>query len=147
MAQWIVSPKDLPAKDLPAKPIHVQGDGLTTGIVPQVAPHLDIFGDAQDQAPIPRLGVGTGAALSDNSLLTSVVYHMDRIANPDINPKPGSIEGIRRDDEIHVYVARFFDRNAVALFPGVVGKQLATSLTSPNERLRPLYDAFMLTDG
>ena len=85
----------------------------------------------------------SGADLSDNALLTSMVSHMDRMANPDINPKPGTRDGIRRIDEIHVCVARFFDRNTVSLCPGVVGKQLPTSLESLNERLRPLYDDFL----
>ena len=121
MAQGVVSPNDFPSEDLPATPIHVQGAVLTPGIIPQVAPPLNIFGATPAQAPIPGVGVGTGAALSDNALLTSMVYHMVRIANPDINPKPGTLEGISRNDEIHVYVARFFDHSAVALCPGVVG--------------------------
>ena len=56
MAQEIVSPKDFPAEDLPAKPIHVQGTVLNTGIIPQVAPALNIFGDTAAQAPIPGGG-------------------------------------------------------------------------------------------
>ena len=104
---------------------------LTTGIIPPDAPVLNIFGTTAAQAPIPGVGVGTGTALSDNALLTSMVYHMGRIANPDINPKPGALECIRRNDEIRVYVARFFDRNTVSLCPGVVGKQLDTSLKPP----------------
>ena len=80
---------------------------LTTGIIPSVAPFLNIFGATAAHAPIPGVGAGTGTALCDNDLLTSMVYHMDRMANPDINPKPGTLEGIRRNDEIHVYVARF----------------------------------------
>ena len=62
-----------------------------------------------------------GSALSDNARPTSLVYNSDRIANPDKNRKPGTIEGIRRHDGIHVYAARFIDNNTVALFPGVAG--------------------------
>ena len=49
-----------------------------------------------------------------------MVYNMDRMAHPDINPKPGTLYGIRRNGEIHVYVARFFDTNTVALCPGLL---------------------------
>ena len=59
-------------------------------------------------APLPRIpGFPPllGGALSDTALLTSMVYHMDRIDNPDINPKPGTLGGIRCNGEIHVFAA------------------------------------------
>ena len=76
-----------------------------------------------------------------------MVYQMDRLGNPDINPKPGTMDGIRRNDEIHVYLSRFFDNDAVSFCPGVVGKQLAAGLKTLNERLRPLYDAYRIPKG
>ena len=85
--------------------------------------------------------------MADTALLTSMIYHMGRIASPDINAKPGALEGIRRNDAIHVYVAMFFDNRTVALRPGVFGIQLAMSLKPLNERLRPLYDAYRCPTG
>ena len=114
------------------------------GIILQPAAGSCIFATANPQPPIPGLGGGPGAALRDNALPTSMVYHMDRLANPDINPKPGTIDAIRRTDEIHVYVARYFDHNTGSLCLGGVGKQLATSLKSLNERLWPVYYASRL---
>ena len=65
------------------------------------------FSAPNDGNPIPGANASVGTALSDNALLASMVYHIDRIANPDVNPKPGTLDGIRRNDEIHVFVARF----------------------------------------
>ena len=48
--------------------------------------------------------------------------------------------GIKRNDEIWVYMARFFNNYKVALRPGVTGKQLATGPKALNDRLRPPYD-------
>ena len=69
------------------------------------------------------------------------------MANPDTSTKPGTIENIRRNEEILVYAARYFDNNAGALCPGVVGKALAQGLKSPNERLRPIYDQYRISGG
>ena len=57
----------------------------------------------------PSLGVAAqdGGALSNYPLPTPMVYHIDRLARPDISPKPGTPECIRREDEIHGFVARF----------------------------------------
>ena len=106
-----------------------------------------LFSTTPPSAPIPGVAASPGGALSETALLTSMVYHMDRIANPDVNPKPGTLDGIRRNDEIHVYVARGFDNFTVTLCPGVVGKQLAIGLKALNERLRPLYDLHQLPTG
>ena len=57
-------------------------------------------------APIPGPLSGSTHALSDDSLMSSLVYNADRLANPDVVVKPGTIEGIRRIGEIHVFVAR-----------------------------------------
>ena len=72
---------------------------------------------------------------------------MDRIANPDTSTKAGTIGNIRRNEEILVYVARYFDNNTVALCPGAFGKQLALGLKSLNEKLRPLYDQYKIPCG
>ena len=47
-------------------------------------------------------------ALCINALIVSMVYHMGRLANPDINPEPGNTADIRRDDGMRFYVARYF---------------------------------------
>ena len=59
---------------------------------------------------------------SQDSLLSSMVYHIDKLANPDVAARPGTLGGEKRMGEIFVYVARFFDNHHVALFPGVVGE-------------------------
>ena len=100
------------------------------------------------QNPIPG---GTATPLagggSHTSLLTSLVYHVDRMANPDTSTKAGTLENVRRNEEILVYVARFFDNNTVALCPGAFGKQLSVGLKSLNEKLRPLYDQYRIPCG
>ena len=85
--------------------------------------------------PIPG-GAGLGPS-SAPSILTSLVYHVDRIANPDTSTNHGTIENIRRGKEILAYVARYGDNNTEALRPVVFGKALAQGLKSPNERRRP----------
>ena len=79
--------------------------------------------------------------------MCSVAYNIDRIANPEVVVKNGAIGSIRRIDEIHVYVARYFDNHAVALGPGITGKALAQHLKSLNERLGPLFEAYRLPAG
>ena len=69
------------------------------------------------QVPIPGVNSAGGGALSNNALLTSMVYHMGRLANPDVRPKPGTLDAIRRNDEIYVYISRFFDNYTVTLRP------------------------------
>ena len=46
-----------------------------------------------------------------------------------------------------MYVARFFDNNHVAMCPGVVGKSLAIGLKALSDRLRPLYDGYLIPTG
>ena len=121
-------------------------DRVNAGLLTE-PPVSSLFSTAPPAAPIPGVSPPLGGALSETALLTSMVYHMDRIANPDVNPKPGTLDGIRRNDEIHVYVARGFDNFTVTLCPGVVGKQLALGLKALNERLRPLYDLHQLPTG
>ena len=72
---------------------------------------------------------------------------MDRLANADINPDPGALDGIGRNDEINVYVGRIFRHDAVSLRPGVGGNQSVTILKSSNGRMRPLYDAIRLPEA
>ena len=90
--------------------------------------------------------IQTGAQTQD-ALLSSMVYHIDRLANPDVTAKPGTLEGVKRMEEILVFVARFFDNHHVALCPGVVGKNLAQGLKSLNDSLRPLYVNFHIPTG
>ena len=97
--------------------------------------------------PIPGVSGGISQPLSNESLMCSVAYNIDRIANPEITVKQGAIDGVRRIDEIHVYVARFFDNRTVALGPGITGKAMAQHLKTLNERLRPLYEAYKIPTG
>ena len=76
-----------------------------------------------------------------------MVYHIDKIANPDTTPKPGTLEGVNRMEEIIAFVARFFDNHHVALCPWVVGKNLAAGLKSRNDSLRPLYGNYHIPTG
>ena len=100
------------------------------------------------QPPIPA---SSGRPLTGDGpqteLLTSLVYRVDRMANPDTSNKAGAVENIRRNEEIPVYVARYFGNNTVALRPGSFGKQLAISLNSLSEKLRPLYDQYRIPCG
>ena len=98
-------------------------------------------------APIPASLGQHGALGASNSALTSSAYHVDRLANPDTTTKPGTVEGLKRNEEILVYVARFFDNHTVALCPGVTGKPLALGLKALNEKLRPLYDQYRIPCG
>ena len=79
--------------------------------------------------------------------MCSMAYNLDRMANPEVAVKAGTIDGIRRMGEIHVCVARFFDNHLVALGPGITGKALAQHLKSLNERLMPLFDAYQIPTG
>ena len=128
------------------------GPGYVKGTVLPTTPNTQASGPPSFSTtaalpPIPGVAGAPGGALGENALLTSTVYHMGRIANPDINPKPVTMDGVRRNDEIHVYVARFFENGTVARCPGLVGKQLANGLKSPNERPRQLYEAYKIPDG
>ena len=137
--------KDITPPPPPPPPVVVQGR-MVPPVLAAPAPSY-LFTSPNTQSPIPGVVASSGGPLSDNALLTSMVYHIDRIANPDVNPKPGTLDGIRRNDEIHIFVARFFDNYTVTLCPGVVGKQLALGLKSLNERLRPLYELHKIPTG
>ena len=65
----------------------------------QVTPKSFGFSDAM--APIPD-------GEDSNKLLSPIVYNMDRLANPDVQTKPGALEGIKSNEEILAYVARYF---------------------------------------
>ena len=97
--------------------------------------------------PLPVTATQPGGLDSSSSALTSLAYHVDRLANPDTATKPGTIEGLKRNDEILAYVARFFDNHTSALCPGVTGKSLALGLKALNEKLRPLYDQYRIPCG
>ena len=109
------------------------------------------FSTTDSLPPIPGYPGAAWAVSNDTSLLTSLltamVYQMGRIANPDIIPKLGTIDGIRRNAAIHVCVDRCPDNRAVALRPGVVGEKHPTGLKSLNARLRLLYEARRLPGG
>lgn len=97
--------------------------------------------------PIPGYTTGLSQPLGNDSLTSSLVYNIDRMPNPEVVVKNGTIVGIRRIGEIHVYVARYFDNHMVALGPGFAGRPLAKHLKSPNERLRPLFEAYKIPTG
>ena len=86
-------------------------------------------------------------AQGEDALLSSMVYRIDRLANPDVVDKPGTMDSVKRMEEILVYVARFFDNYHVALRPGVVGKNLAQGLKAMNDSLRPLCEAYHIPTG
>ena len=69
-------------------------------------------------------------------LLPTMVYHIDRLASPDIAPNPGTLEGVRRMEEIPASVARFFDGRQVALFRGAVGKRQANGMYHYTTRIK-----------
>ena len=58
--------------------------------------------------------------------------------NPDSSSKHGTADGLKRIDEIWIFADRDFATPPVALRPGIVGKQLAIQLKSPNALLRTL---------
>ena len=59
----------------------------------------------QCTAPIAaHEGIAAPTDGSQTQLLTSLVYHVDRMADPDTPTRPGTIENIRRNEEILVYV-------------------------------------------
>ena len=82
-----------------------------------------------------------------NRLLAPIGYNMDRLDKPETQANPGTIGGIKRNEEIWVFFARYFDNFRVSFCPGVAGKQLAIGLKSLNDRLRPLYDHFGIPNG
>ena len=71
---------------------------------------------------------------------TTVCHHLDKIAHPDTTHKGGSLESIKRLEEIWVYCARGFDTFPVYLGPGVIGKQLALQLKALNDKLWKLHE-------
>ena len=98
-------------------------------------------------SPIPSPTAPVAGSLENDTLMCSLVYNIDRMANPEVTVKNGTIEGIRRMDEIRVYAARYFDNHVVALGTGITGKAMAQHLKSLNEHLRPLYDAYKIPTG
>lgn len=95
------------------------------------------FGLGDSMAPIPDQS-------DPNKILASIGYNMDRLANPETSAKPGNMDSPKRNEEICVYVARFFNNYSVALCPGATGRQIAIGPKALNDRLRPLYDALGL---
>ena len=79
--------------------------------------------------------------------MTSILYNIDRMANPEASAKSGAIEGIRRMGEVHVFAARFPANRTVALGPGIAGKAHAKRLKTLNGRLRHRYDANKIPTG
>lgn len=72
---------------------------------------------------------------------------MNKMANPDVVVKPGTIECVRRVGKIHLSVARFVDNYAVALCPGSTGKAVSAGAIGLNDRSMPLYDAYRIQTG
>ena len=125
----------------------IPGDTPDASSTPTTVP-LVTAGFPPPQPPIHGAFVTPAVDGSDtNNFPTSLVYHMDKMANPDIIANPGDIEGIRRMGAIHVFVALFFENYAVSLCPGVTGKASDTGLKGLNGRLRPLYDAYRIPAG
>ena len=117
------------------------------GGAPSGVPISPGAGFAPAAAPIPgQNSTGLGNTVGD-PFMCSMAYNLDRMANPEVAVKAGTIEGVRRMGEIHVYVARFFDNHLVALGPGITDKALAQHLKSLNERLRPLFGAYQIPTG
>ena len=75
----------------------------------------------------------------DANFQNAVCHHLDKLANPDVDTKHGTLEGIKRLGEIWVFCARGFDTLPVALCPGILGKHLAIQLKSLNTQLWELY--------
>ena len=57
------------------------------------------------------------------------------------NTKHGTLDGLKRIEEICAYTARGFDTLPAALCPGIVGKQLAIQLKALNSRLWKLHES------
>lgn len=104
-------------------------------------------GDKRPVGPVTGGAPFPGNPPSQETLLSSMVYHLDKITNPDVAPKPGTLEGVRRMEEILAFGARFFDNHHVEMRPGAVGKNLAAGLKSMNDSLRPLYGNFHIPTG
>ena len=86
-----------------------------------------------------------GPGAFDTNWQTAVCHHLDRIAsNPEVATKHGTLEGIKRLEEIWVYAARGFDTLPVALRPGIIGKHLAIQLKTLNTQLWKLYEHLQL---
>ena len=62
---------------------------------------------------------------------------MGRLENPETQTRPVTLEGIERNGEIWVFIARYFNNYHAVLRPG---EQLAIGLEALNGRLRLLYD-------
>ena len=73
-------------------------DSFPSQAIPPNSNHLRGSGDAQP--PIP-------GADDPRGFLFAFVYNMDRLANPGAQTKPGTIDGIKRNEEIWAYSARF----------------------------------------
>ena len=89
---------------------------------------------------IPEVG-------DSNKQLSSVVYNIDSWAYPDTLAKTGTLEGVKRNEDIWVFVAWFFAKFHVSLRPGVTGRKLAAGLKFLNDRLRPLYENLNIPCG
>ena len=123
-------------------------------VFPSVVPNVfdNVPASGQRRYPAPNF-VSTDALppipdhADSNRLLAPIGYNIDRLANPETQAKPGTLDGIKRNEEIWVFVARYFNNFHVSMHPGVAGKQLAIGLKSLNDRLRPLYDHVGIPNG
>ena len=91
-------------------------------IAPSFSTQSNAWSAPNSKAPIPGFDNSYGFPISSNALLAYMVYHMNRLANPDVNPKPCANDGIRINDEIHVFVAMYFWPFRIDVDPRVGGE-------------------------
>ena len=92
--------------------------------------------------PQPNINPPLRPGLNDQAFQSTLRHRLDRLANPDSSSttKPGSSESIKRLGEIWIYCAMGFAALPVLLCPGIVGKQLALRLKSPNAKIWEIYE-------
>ena len=153
------STETLPDLGSPVKFNAAPGRGLppAAGPTPNAGPGAipNVFaGISPCSATSNGITYGLGAALTTlpdatepNKILSPIGYNIDRLANTDTATKPGTLEGIKRNEEIWAFIARHFNNYHASLCPGVTIKQLCMGSKSLNDRLRPLYDYLEIPCG
>lgn len=102
---------------------------------------------APAQMPIPTSTATAIPGGGRNMITNATAHQMDRMANPDISAQPGALVGIRRMDEVHVYVDRFADNYTVALRPCLTGQEPPNGLMGLDERLWLVYETDRIPAG
>ena len=125
----------------PQRPVP-NGTNVFGGVAP-VGLHPGVSGRCGARIALPTIH-----EIDDSDkLLSSIVYNVDRLANPGTQTKPWAIDGINRNGEIWVFMARIFNNSHVSLRPGVAGKKPAIGPKSLGDRLRPLYGNLAIPRG